>query len=190
MAINDVSICNRALIFLGQSTITALSDENKQARVCNQVYDECYLEFLSEGDWSFAKKLATLTAEDDAPNHDYSYAFEFPDDFVRLVRDRTKAVFECTEWEIVGDQILANDSTIYICYIEDGTEVASWPAKARTALSYLIASQVGIALSGENSRTQMAYELYQKTLTDALSDDASGAEYQPGEYHTSIEERI
>jgi len=186
---DSVTICNKALVFLGQDTISTLVDDNKRARVCSTVYDDCLEEFLSEGDWSFAKKLATLTAETTSPNHDYSYAFEFPDDFVRLVKDREKAVYGSDDWLVIGDQIHCNDSSIYICYIYSNDDLNTWTAKARSALSYLVASQVGVALTGEDSRARMAYELYQKTLQDALSDDASGAGYQVNEYHTYIEER-
>jgi hypothetical protein len=189
MAIDAVSICNKALIFLGQETIGALTDNNKRAEVCRDVYNEALAEFISEGEWSFCKAMATLTADDTPPNHHYSYAFDLPDDCLRLVRDKKYAVSNCDDWMVVGNQIYCNAEEIDILYLTDYSYVSMWPAKARAALAYLVAHYIGMALCGDEGRVQMAYELYMKTLTDALSDDGAGAAIQPYEYAAYVEER-
>ena len=60
MAITDVSICNMALISLGQSTITALSDENENARRCNAIYEQVRNDLMVKHPWNFCMKRATL----------------------------------------------------------------------------------------------------------------------------------
>lgn len=56
----DVDICNQALIALGQSTIDTLDDENENARRCDAVHDTIRNDLLVKHPWNFAIKRATL----------------------------------------------------------------------------------------------------------------------------------
>lgn len=56
----EVDVCNMSLIALGQSTITALSDENENARRCNSLYETVRNDLLVKHPWNFAIKRATL----------------------------------------------------------------------------------------------------------------------------------
>lgn len=56
----EVDIANAALIALGQSTITALTDENENARRCDAVFDIVRDDLLVKHPWNFAIKRATL----------------------------------------------------------------------------------------------------------------------------------
>ena len=55
-----VDVCNLALIALGQQTITALSDENENARRCNKVYEPVRNALMESHPWNFAIKRSTL----------------------------------------------------------------------------------------------------------------------------------
>jgi len=55
-----VDLCNQALIALGQTTITALSDDNENARRCNTLYETIRNDMLVKHPWNFAIKRSTL----------------------------------------------------------------------------------------------------------------------------------
>lgn len=54
MASTSVDICNAALIKVGAETITALSDNNKRARACNERYADIRDVVLAAHPWNFA----------------------------------------------------------------------------------------------------------------------------------------
>ena len=56
----DVDICNLALIQLGQTTITALTDDNENARRCNTLYEPVRDELMEKHPWNFAIERDTL----------------------------------------------------------------------------------------------------------------------------------
>lgn len=56
----NVDVCNLALIQLGQLTITALTDENENARRCNVVYEPTRDDLMEKHPWRFATDKATL----------------------------------------------------------------------------------------------------------------------------------
>jgi hypothetical protein len=62
MAITNVSICNMALISLGQTTITALTDENENARRCNAIYEQVRNDLMVKHPWNFCIKRADLVS--------------------------------------------------------------------------------------------------------------------------------
>jgi len=179
MAIDRTAICNKALLAIGASLITSLTDDTKEAKVCALVYDECLWEFLSENDWSFATISATLTPNGNAPTDGYTYAYSLPNDFLRLVYNPDYAVYGVDDWRLVGNEIHCNAEEITINYISSNINEFTFHAKARTALAYLIASQVGMALSGSPEKVQMVYELYKMTLMDAIAIDSRSRAYQP-----------
>jgi len=175
-----VSICNRALMFLGVNNIISLQDDTKEARACSMVFYECFWEFLGEADWSFATKTRKLTATGEAPDDtDYTYEFELPTDFLRALQNTGETVKETVKWELVGNKIYANENPITLTYIHGTITVMDMQAKARAALAYLIASQIAISLTGNPQLATLAYELYQKTLIDVLAADARTKKFQP-----------
>ncbi len=179
MALDAVAVCNRALTFLGVSNITALTDDSKEAKACSQVFTECLWELLGEADWSFATKTVKLQNNGNTPTSGYSYEFDLPADFVRCLSDTQRSVAETSRWELVGGTIHSDSPEITLTYIHAALPVINMPAKVRTALAYLIASQIAISLTGSTELASLSYQLYEKTLTDALAADAGTKRYQP-----------
>ena len=81
---SDVSICSNALLLIGHSKISALS-ESEQAEA---FYDSTYEDFLTQHKWKFSTvksvSLSRLTA---TPQNEFDYAYQLPTDM--LILDRT-----------------------------------------------------------------------------------------------------
>ena len=54
MAASDVEICNKALLEIGEESITLLTDNNKRAEKCNLIFDDIRDSLLSMHPWKFA----------------------------------------------------------------------------------------------------------------------------------------
>ena len=64
MASSEVAICNLALTYIGDSSITALTDNSDRARACNAHYEDCRDQVLRMHPWNSSiirKSLAALT---------------------------------------------------------------------------------------------------------------------------------
>lgn len=89
MALTKTDICNQTLDVLSQSATLNATDlaggATAEARWFNRNYDTTLQATLRADVWSFAKDLTTLTADATAPAFDWSYRFELPDSWLRLL---------------------------------------------------------------------------------------------------------
>src|SRR4051812_49288353 len=93
MAAGDsiVSICNLALIALGEDQISSLDDPYKRAILCAALYDPTRRALLRAGKWNFARKQMQLAASATAPLFDYGNAYPLPADFIDMWREADEA---------------------------------------------------------------------------------------------------
>ena len=81
MAVTAVSICNMALALVGaDGTITALTQDNQNARVCNQFYDAARQTLLRSHPWNFATgRIASYPEWDTATPYSEGALVEYDD---------------------------------------------------------------------------------------------------------------
>jgi hypothetical protein len=72
-----VDIANSALNLLGASTISALTDDSKNARLCNQRYEPVRNRVFRSHAWNCLTKRVQLAQDTTAPVVEYSYAYTF-----------------------------------------------------------------------------------------------------------------
>jgi hypothetical protein len=85
MAVSDVSISNRALQKLGAGLIVSLDDDNAKGRAMNLAFEPVRRAELRRRRWRFSIKRTTLAALADAPDSDYAYQYQLPNDYLRLI---------------------------------------------------------------------------------------------------------
>lgn len=85
MATSDVSICNRALQKLGAQAIVSLDDNNARGRAMALAFEPVRDAELRRHRWRFAIKRVSLPALADAPDSGYTYQYQLPNDFLRLI---------------------------------------------------------------------------------------------------------
>ena len=74
-----VNMCNSALNLLGASTISALTDDTKNARLCNQRYEPVRNRVFRSHAWNCLHKRVQLAQNSTAPVIEYDYAYLLPD---------------------------------------------------------------------------------------------------------------
>ena len=195
MATSAVGICNLALTRLGISrSITSLSENSTEAKLCNRVYDQARDQLLSEAPWPWAMKYATLALLDESDTtadlssqpwrYEWKYIYQVPIDAIncnRLVVDggrggTTRPVFRLFQGS--SGPILATDEEDAVLeYVSKVTDEQKFPPAFVSALAWKVAYEISLAMSAKQSIQQMAFQAYQIDLSKALR--ASYSQEQP-----------
>ena len=172
--ITDVTIVNAALIRLGETTITALSDDIKPARLANAVYGELRDAVTRAHPWNFALARAELTANASAPTWGYANAYDLPGDPDHCLRVLSVAGEHERDarWTVEGRQIVTDlPSPIRVLYLRRVTDPNASDPLFREALSARLARELAEALGKSTSLQQAMAELYEAKLREARSAD-------------------
>jgi len=183
MAISQVSICNAALIILGDDTITAITDNSERARLCNHRYETVRDATLRAHPWNFAITRANLAAETTEPLWEFNKKFVLPSDPYCLkvleVRDHRN-----DEWTVEGRNILCDDSQIYIRYVGRITSEAEFDPLFAETFSARLAHEIAYKITGSRTKEEQSWVIYQQKLKEARSMD--GQEGRPMKVTASI----
>ena len=160
----DVSICNKALVFLGASKITSFSDASAAADACNILYKEVKASTLAMYSWTFTLGKATLAQETTVPTSEWSYQYALPNDMLsgvpRAVRASTTAGSPLIKnWEIGqssngGTVLFSNETTITIDYQKDVNEGAL-PTYFITLLAYQLAWHLAETMTDQTTKVEI-----------------------------------
>jgi len=160
----DVSICNKALVFLGASKITSFSDASAAADACNILYKEVKASTLAMYSWTFTLGKATLAQETTVPTSEWSYQYALPNDMLsgvpRAVRASTTAGSPLIKnWEIGqssngGTVLFSDETTITIDYQKDVNEGAL-PSYFVTLLAYQLAWHLAETMTDQTTKVEL-----------------------------------
>ena len=81
-----VDICNSALNLLGASTISALTEDTKNARLCNQRYEPIRNRVFRSHNWNCLIQRVELGRNSAPPAVEYTYSYALPADFLRVLK--------------------------------------------------------------------------------------------------------
>lgn len=162
---SEVSICNRALQLLGQTRISALSENSVAARACNNSYEELRDAELMAHPWLFARAQAQLAASSTAPAHTYDNAFPLPTDCLRVEFPENEPHLD---WSIHGQEIYTNwDAPLDITYIVQVTDTNTMHPLFREALAARMAMDMCEELTQSNTKYEIANTTYRRALREA-----------------------
>lgn len=143
MAASKISICNKALIELGESPITALTDNNKAARTLDAVYDIVLLTALRSHRWNFAVKRVALAELSAIPVYGFTKQYQLPSDCLRVLEiDTLTAVYK-----IEGRALLTDSGTVYLKYVAKIDDPTQYDAAFVDYLSLKLASDIAMTLT-------------------------------------------
>lgn len=170
LAISEVSICNMALVKLGQEPISSLSSDTKLARLCNAVFAPCRNEVLESHPWSFATKTMEMASVSDAEDTmgEWNYAYLKPADFLKMIRGEDWK----QDYEIRDTYLLANEEPLIIKYIFENTNTGTWSYTFAQCLSWRIAAELAYAVKTSTALFERMIAGYQMSLKEARYNDA------------------
>lgn len=152
---SSTSICNSALIKIGAERITALTDNNKRAILCNEQYDKIRRRVISAHPWNFATRRVQLAKLASTPVFEYDNEYQIPSDCLRIFRVRDQDIID---YRIEGRKVLSDSDEIYIEYASDITDVSQMPWYFQEYLSYEIAYDLCYAIVQSSSFRQTIRE--------------------------------
>ena len=164
-----VGICNGALNQLGATTILSLTEDSKNARLCNSRYTQVRDALFRTHPWNCLQKRIQIAADSTAPAWGFSFAYTLPADCLRLLR----ILDYDSNYKVEGRKILSNTSTMKILYISRVTDPNEYDELLRETLSASLSADIAFAVTSNNTTSQNMYQLYQEKLKDARFVDST-----------------
>ena len=147
---STVDICNSALNLLGASTISALTDDSKNARLCNQRYEPIRNRVFRSHAWNCLHKRVQLAQNSTAPVVEYSYAYALPSDCLRVLKvhnGTTDSIASSLDYKLEGRNIVTNEGTVYLVYIALITDPNEYDTYLQESISHQLAADIAYAVT-------------------------------------------
>jgi hypothetical protein len=175
---NLVQIANMALSEVAEQTITTIDDATTPARYCKEFIYQAIREALASGVWKCARKPAVLNQLADAPEFGWEYAYQLPTDYVGMFsfNDVTSDERWQEMFEVQGNQLLTDESTVSLIYIRDltqnGNDVNLMPPLLTKACYVNLASKIAWPIQQSRTLKESLEQSYEVALRKAKAADA------------------
>lgn len=176
-----VDICNEAMDLLGAATIASLTENSKEARLCNRRFDTVRDAVLRSHPWNVAITRASLAKDATAPAFGFASQFTLPTNPYCLrvisfwnssVNNEVAAYDSNVMYKIEGRKVLSNEGSCSITYISRVTDTEQYDSLLSSAIAHRLASETAYAITGSNSVSQAMQAMYEARLREAKSIDA------------------
>jgi|TARA_B100000242_G_scaffold188506_1_gene135629 hypothetical protein len=184
-----VDLCNRALDLLGAANITSLTENSKEARLCNGNFDDVRDAVLRSHPWNIAITRRELAKDSDTPAFGFSFQYSLPTDPFCLrvlsfwnsnVNNDVAAYDSNVMFKIEGRKVLSNEGTCNIIYIGRVTDTEQYDSLLNKAISARLAAEIAYNITGSNSVSQGMIAIYEDRLKEAKGvDSMEGFPEQP-----------
>ena len=164
-----VDICNGALNQLGATTILSLTEDSKNARLCNSRFTQVRDALFRTHPWNCLQKRTELAKDTATPAWGFSSAFTLPADCLRLLY----IIDYDSNHKVEGRKILSNTDTMKILYIGRITDPNEYDELLRETLSASLAADIAYGVTSSNPVAQNMYTLFQDKLKDARFVDST-----------------
>ena len=147
---STVDICNSALNLLGASTISALTDDSKNARLCNQRYEPVRNRVFRAHAWNCLHKRVQLAQNSTAPVVEYSNAYALPSDCLRVLKihtGSTDSIASTIDYKLEGRNIVTDEGTVYLIYIALITDPNEFDVYLQESISHQLAADICYAIT-------------------------------------------
>lgn len=166
--ITDLTICNSALIKIGQERISSLDQTNKTATLCKERLPFVKEEVLEDHPWNCAMQRAELSQLSEGPEYGYTYAYQKPVNCLRIWKAEDDEII----FKVEGDQILTDEPTFFCTYIRNDIEVAKYSRSLAEAIAIRLAAELAYAIANSRELQEQMMKLYEIRLRMAKSIDA------------------
>ena len=145
-----VDIANSALNLLGASTISAFTDDSKNARLINQRYEPVRNRVFRSHAWNCLHKRVQLAQNSTAPVVEYSHAYALPSDCLRVLKihnGTTDSIKSAIDYKLEGRNIVTDEGTVFIIYIALDTDPNNYDTYLQESISHQLAADLAYAVT-------------------------------------------
>ncbi|HEY1097044.1 MAG TPA: hypothetical protein VGF14_07370 [Alphaproteobacteria bacterium] len=171
MALSDVAICSRALLKIGAHPIQSFYDDRIEAEIALALYQPTRDALLSAYPWRFATTQITLPRLLDAPQADFSYAFQLPNDFLRILSAGSNGQSDGLVYRIVRNTLQTDSEAVMLNYIFRPDEAEAPPFFEQVLIAQL-AAEFCLPLTENSSRADTLYKIANQSFDRAKKIDA------------------
>jgi len=171
-----VNMCNSALNLLGASTISALTDDTKNARLCNQRYEPVRNRVFRSHAWNCLHKRVQLAQNSTAPVVEYDNAYALPSDCLRVLKihnGTTDSIATNLDYKIEGRNIVTDIDTIFLIYIALDTDPNNYDTYLRESISHQLAADLCYAITNNATLANQYMSRADERLREARFIDAT-----------------
>jgi len=171
-----IDICNSALNLLGASTISALTDDTKNARLVNQRYEPIRNRVFRSHAWNCLHKRVQLAQNSTAPVIEYTYAYALPSDCLRILKvhnGTTDSITSDIDYKLEGRNIVTDEGTIYAIYIALITDPNEYDTYLQESISHQLAADICYAITNNATLANNYMTRADERLREARFIDAS-----------------
>ena len=167
---SNVQLCNLALSRLGAATITSLTDNTAEAKLCNTFFSDIADEVMAEGSWTSTMTRAELAKTTNTPEFGFTNEFQLPVDpwALKIISINEDTVGD-TEYAIEGDKLLTDSDSIKIRYVARLTNTGDWDIYLQRAFVARLASELVYPLTGDTRKSELEYQRYLKIVQESLA---------------------
>ena len=171
-----VNMCNSALNLLGASTIAALTDDTKNARLCNQRYEPVRNRVFRSHAWNCLHKRVQLAQNSTAPVIEYDHAYALPSDCLRVLKihnGTTDSIADALDYKLEGRNIITDIDTVYLIYIALDTDPNNYDTYLRESISHQLAADLCYAITNNATLANQYMTRADERLREARFIDAT-----------------
>ncbi len=171
-----VDICNSALNLLGASTISALTEDSKNARLCNQRFEPVRNRVFRSHNWNCLITRVQLAQDTTGPVVEYTYGYTLPTDCLRVLKihnGTTDSIESNLDYKVEGRKIVTNEGTIYLVYIALDTDPNTYDSYLAESISHQLAADLCYAITNNSTLANNYMARADERLREARFIDAT-----------------
>ena len=171
-----VDIANSALNLLGASTISAFTDDSKNARLINQRYEPVRNRVFRSHAWNCLHKRVQLAQNSTAPVVEYSHAYALPSDCLRVLKihnGTTDSIASAIDYKLEGRNIVTDEGTVFIIYIALDTDPNNYDTYLQESIAHQLAADLAYAVTNNATLAEKYMTRADERLREARFIDAT-----------------
>ena len=171
-----VDICNSALNLLGASTISALTEDSKNARLCNQRFEPIRDRMFRSHAWNCLTKRVQLAEDTAAPVVEYANQFTLPTDCLRVLKvhnGTTDSIASDIDYAVEGRKIKTDEGTVFLVYVAIDTDPNNYDTYLQESISHQLAADIAYAVTNNATLAKNYMERADERLREARFIDAT-----------------
>lgn len=178
-----ISVCSAALLELGSRPINDFDENTEGARLCANLWPILRDNMLRLHPWNFAKKRVKLSPTKDIPEFGYSFAFNVPADFLRVISvngEYAKGMAWPEGYTLENGQILSDVPSLHLQYVYRNEEPINWDSEFTRLMVLTMKKSLAYPVTRDNAVKNDAEQEWAIALR--LAKSTNGIETQPNEF--------
>ena len=181
MAETQVSIANMALTLLGVKAISSVTESSEPARKVLLTWNNAVDTVLRDHDWNFARRVGVpLVASPTFSVTGWEYAYAKPTKCASIRAVYNEGTLKSKSQQEYVEALSTDDNAVMVLSnLEDAlcdytylvTDVSLFPPDFAEALALYLASRIGAALTGSDSKATQMFQRYQMAIGPAKANN-------------------